>query len=173
MSRDRQLAENQPEPDPVEPDPDRRLRPMAPGPIAVVGILGLVGGWGLHFAADAWFTSSPRVGWGQVGVLWFLAAALLATAWSTRRDLTAVPRRLKPHQAVNRLVMARACALVGALLAGGYLGYAIGWINTGAAELVRGRLLTSGLAAIAGGLILAASVALERACRTGTSDSDI
>ncbi len=46
--------------------------------------------------------------------------------------------RLEPHQAVNRLVLARACALVGALVAGGYLGYALSWLGVDA-ELARQR----------------------------------
>lgn len=173
MTRDRLLPENQPEPEPSDPDPERRLAPMTPGPLVVTGVIGLVGGWALHPLADAWLTATPRVGWGQIGVLWFLAAALVMTARSTRRDLRATPRRLRPHQAVNRLVMARACAVVGALLAGGYAGFAIGWINTGAPDLVVERMLTAGLAAAAGTVILVASLALERACRAGSVDEDV
>ena len=36
----------------------------------------------------------------------------------------------EPHRAVNRLVLGRAGALVGALVAGGYAGYAVSWIGS-------------------------------------------
>ena len=51
--------------------------------------------------------------------------------------------RLEPHQAVNRLVLARACALVGALVAGGYVGYALSWVGVDA-ELAGQRVLALG-----------------------------
>ena len=54
--------------------------------------------------------------------------------------------RLEPHRAVNRLVMAKACALVGALVAGGYAGYALTWLGM-EAELADQRLLRSAIAA--------------------------
>ena len=36
---------------------------------------------------------------------------------------------LEPHRAVNRFVLARSCVLVGALVAGGYVGYALTWLG--------------------------------------------
>jgi integral membrane sensor domain MASE1 len=72
--------------------------------------------------------------------------------------------RLEPHQAVNRLVLARAGALVGALVAGGYAGYAISWIGD-PAELAGQRILRSVIAVVAGVLIVVGALLLERACR--------
>ena len=44
------------------------------------------------------------------------------------------------HQAVNRLALGKACALVGALLLGGYLGYALAQLGVGdAASALRLR----------------------------------
>lgn len=174
--RDSHLPDPDQDDDRPEDRPDdraHRLKPMAPGPIAILAVIGLIGGWALHRIGDQQLTSTPDVGWVQVGVLWFLGAALAVTTVSTRRDLAAVPRRLTAPQAVNRLVMARTCALVGALVAGGYAGFTIGWIGTGAAELAAGRFLRSGLAALAGGVILIASVTLERACRAGSDGRDV
>ena len=55
-----------------------------------------------------------------------LAAVILgAVAWSTYRDLHRRGRLLEAHQAVNRLVLAKSCALAGAMVAGGYFGYAL------------------------------------------------
>lgn len=171
--RDSHLPEHDPDADGPQERDDRahRLRPMSPGPIAGAMVIGLIAGWSAHRVGDL-LGISPDVGWLQVGVLWFLGAGLAVTAVSTRRDLAAVPRRLTARQAVNRLVMARTCALVGALSAGACAGFAIGWIGTGAADLAAGRFLRSGLAAVAGGVILVASMALERACRAGTDHPD-
>ena len=47
----------------------------------------------------------------------------------------------QPHQAVNRLVLAKACALAGALVAGGYLGYALSWVGLTDAELAQQRMV--------------------------------
>lgn len=169
MVRDPHLPENQPDRDPSS-DPGRRLAPMPPGPIGAALVLGLIGGWALHPVSEAWLSRTPSVGWVQVGVLWFLGGALVVAARTTARALAATPRGLTPQQAVNRLVMARACALVGGLVAGGYAGFAIGWIGTGASELLVGRLARPGLAAVAGIVILVASLALELACRAPGDD---
>ena len=80
----------------------------------------------------------------------FLVAAILAgTAWATWRTLHVHGHRLEPHRAVNRLVLAKACALVGALAAGGYAGYALSWVGM-AAELADQRMVRSGIAALGG-----------------------
>lgn len=170
MSRD-QIE--QPDADPSDPGNDeRRLKPMAPGPLLAAGAVGLVAGWVLHRLADGWWDRTPSVGFGQVGVLCFVAAALAWTARATARDLSG-ERRLQPHQTVNRLLMARACASVGSLLVGGYVGFAIGWINNGAPELLAGRLASAGAAAAACAVILVASLALERACRARHDGRDV
>ena len=79
-------------------------------------------------------------------------------------------QRLEPHRAVNRLVLARACALVGALVAGGYVGYAVSWVGVDT-ELADQRVWRSAVAALAGVAIVITSLLLERACRV-RSDPD-
>jgi hypothetical protein len=86
------------------------------------------------------------------------------TAWQTWRTVHVRRDRLEPHRAVNRLVLGRASALVGALVAGGYAGYAVSWIGS-AAELADQRMLRSALAAACGVLMVVAGLFLERACR--------
>jgi hypothetical protein len=66
---------------------------------------------------------------------------------------------------VNRLVLAKACALAGALVAGGYFGFALSWLGLTEAELARQRVVR---ALVGGGSALAlvvGSLLLERACR--------
>jgi hypothetical protein len=71
---------------------------------------------------------------------------------------------------VNRLVLAKACAIAGAAVAGGYLGYALSWVGIDEQELAGERLLRSGLAGLAGVMIVVAALLLERACRVRRDD---
>ncbi len=77
--------------------------------------------------------------------------------------------RLEPRRAVNRLLLARSCAYVGALVAGGYAGYAVSWLGVGA-ELADQRAWRSLAAAAAGAAITITAVLLERACRVRSDD---
>ena len=105
-----------------------------------------------------------RYVFGVVPLLVLVAAILAGTAWFTRRTIERARADLLAHQAVNRLVLARACALVGALLVGGYVGHAVSWLGS-ASYVAEERLTRSLVAAVAAGAVLAASLLLERACR--------
>lgn len=164
--------EGGPPDDEQEPgDPHGRLRPISGGVLAAWGIAGLVGGWLLRPIAESWRGSAPLVTWAQPLALLLVAVILAATAWLTWRHLHVHRRRLEPHRAVNRLVLARACALVGALAAGGYVGYAVSWIGVDA-ELAGLRVWRSAAAGLAGLGVVAASLALERACRVRSEGED-
>ena len=146
-----------------EEEPQGSLRPTTPGAVAVAFLIGLVAGWMLHGVFVRWGVLG-LIGWEQVLVLYLIAAILAGTAWATWRTLHVRRQRLDPRQAVNRLVVARASALVGALLAGGYAGYALSWLGSEAA-LASQRVFRSGLGALAGVLVVTSAIALERACR--------
>ncbi len=80
--------------------------------------MGLVGGWLLRPMALRVGFVEPRVGWGTIGLLLFLAASVAATAWVTRRTVRRDRAALPHHTAVNRLALGKACSLVGAVLTG-------------------------------------------------------
>lgn len=160
---------------PPDPRPEQRpdgggghVRPTPPGVLAAWCVVGLVGGWLLRPLTQRYADSSPVVSWLQVATFWFVAVLLVAVAWSTRRTIT---RRdyLAPHQAVNRLVLAKASAIVAALAAGGYAGYAVAWIGL-SAELAEQRVLRSAVAALGAALMCGAALLLERACRVREDD---
>jgi hypothetical protein len=157
--------------DPSGEDPSGgRLRPTSAGVLTGWGVAGLVGGWLLHPLTVRWRGSAPIVTWAQPLALILVAAILGATAYLTWRTVHVQHQRLEPHRAVNRLVLARACALVGALVAGGYVGYAVTWLGDDA-ELAAQRALRSGIAGGAGVAIVVTAMLLERACRV-RSDGD-
>lgn len=144
-------------------DDSGSLRPTSAAVLAVWAIAGLAGGWLVHPLSDRVGTP-PVITWTQPLLLLLVAAIVAATAWATWRVVHVRRGRLDPQQGFNRLVLARACAYVGALAAGGYLGYALSWIGD-QAELADQRLGRSLLAAAAGVLVVIVSLLLERACR--------
>ena len=154
-----------------EPQPTGRLRPTSGAALALWAVVGLVGGWLLHPVAERLRDSAPIVTWAQPLALVLVAAILGATAYVTWRTVQVEQQRLEPHHAVNRLVLARSCALVGALVAGGYLGYAVSWLGFDA-DLAQQRVVRSVLAGVAGILICVGALLLERACRVPPSDDE-
>jgi hypothetical protein len=110
------------------------------------------------------------VGWNPALALLLVAVILGAVAWSTYRDLHRRGRRLEPQRAVNRLVLAKSCALAGAMVSGGYFGYALSWWRVNEAALAQQRLVQALVAAGTGVLVVASSLLLERACRVRGDD---
>lgn len=154
----------------AEQPPDGRLEPTGFAAIGVTVMIGLVLGWLLHPVSDR-FGNPPVVSWLQPLALVFLAAMLASAAYGTHRTLHVRRERMEPHRAVNRLVLARACMVVGGLVAGGYFGYALSWLGD-PAELADERIIRSTVAGLAGVGIAAAALFLERACRVRSDDAE-
>ncbi len=152
--------------------PDRRgsLRPTSGRVLALSSAVGLVVGWSGHLVVQRVTGETPRVAWVQPLGLLLVAVIIGVLAWHTWRVVQVGGRRLEPQQALNRLVLGRACAVAGALVAGFYLGFAIGWLGdpTRLAERGMTRSVVAFAAAMA---VLVASLALESACRTPSDRS--
>lgn len=157
---------------PEPPESEGRIRATGPGLLLGLGLAGLVLGWALRPVSLDLRGAAPTVGWLPVLALFLVAVIVGTTAWATHRVMHTHQLRLPAHQAVNRLVLAKACALVGAVVAGGYLGYALSWVGITEGSLAAQRLVRSVLAGVAGVLIVAASLALERACRVSRDDGE-
>jgi hypothetical protein len=134
-------------------------------------LVGLVAGWAVRPVTTALDLTAPRVTWLQVSALYVVAAILLLLARATHRALQQGRPRLRPHEAVNRLVLAKSCAFVGALIAGGYLGYALSWVGI-AAELAPERIWHSLAAAGGAALSVVGALLTERACRVKGDDDE-
>lgn len=145
---------------------------MSPAALCIWAAIGLVAGWVFHLVTDQGTGLPPQVPWAQPLTLLLVAAILFGTAGATRRTIAQHPARLSPHQAVNRLVLARACAYVGALAAGVYVGYAVSWLGVDSTELAGQRAFRSACAGVAGVLIVVGGVLLERACRVPPEDDE-
>ena len=159
------MSERPDDEDPGAPEPEGRIGTTSPGAVTGFALVGLVLGWLVRPVALRLDGTAPTVSWLPVVALAFVACVVGAVAWSTYRLLHHRRGRLQPHHAVNRLVLAKSCALAGALVAGGYFGYALSWLGLTDAALARERLLRSVLAGIAAVLLVVGSLLLERACR--------
>jgi len=153
------------------PDPPGRIRTTTPGAIIGFSLVGLVLGWLVRPITVRMSGTAPTVGWAPVVALAFVAAVLGATAWSTYRTVHRRRERIEPHHAVNRLVLAKASALAGSLVTGGYFGYALSWWGLTDAALARERVLHSLVAGAVGVLLVTGALLLERACRVSRGDS--
>jgi Protein of unknown function (DUF3180) len=154
-----------------EPSGGGRLRPTTPGAISAWFAVGLVGGWLVRPVAERMQGTAPIVTWLQPLALFIVAAILGGTAWITWRQLQVRRTWIEPHRAVNRFVLARACVLVGALVAGGYFGYAVAWLGVDT-EFGAQRVWRSVVGGLAGVSIVITAVLLERACRVRSDDED-
>jgi len=157
------VSEGPSDEEPDGPPPEPRLQPTSAATVGGSIMVGLVAGWLLHPVADRVGTP-PVVSWLQPIALFFVGAVLLSAALVTHRALHVRREWLEPHRAVNRLVLARACVVVGGLVAGGYAGYAVSWLGV-PGELADDRIVRSLVAAAAGVVIVVGALLLERACR--------
>jgi hypothetical protein len=127
-------------------------------------VVGLVVGWAIRPLTIRAGYVEPDVPVVSILLLVFVAAIIGGSAYLTRRTVQRHRSALPHHHAVNRLVLAKACAIVGALLTGGYLGYALAQLGVGD-PASDARLLRSALAAVGAGAVTAAALLLELACR--------
>lgn len=132
--------------------------------LASYGVLGLVLGWSLRPLSLRLGWIEPRVSWLVIGLVFFFALVVAGSAWSTSRILRRDRSALTPARAVNRLVMGKACARLGACFLGGFCGYAIAQLGisdpTSTARMLRSLLAASGCA-----VVMTSALLLERACR--------
>ncbi|CAN5571218.1 hypothetical protein BH10ACT10_BH10ACT10_21980 [soil metagenome] len=131
-------------------------------------LVGLVLGWGLRPLSIRLNGTAPTVGWLPVLALAFVALVMGSVAWSTYRSVQRRRERLEPHHAVNRLVLGKSGALAGAVVAGGYFGYALAWVAVAGAQQRLPQALLGGVAGVA---LVVGSLLLERACRVSQDDA--
>lgn len=114
--------------------------------------------------------SAPVIQWTSVIVLLAAAAIVLILANSTYRALHRERRLIDVQRAFRFLLLAKASSLVGAIVAGGYLGFAADFVNQLDVNLPEQRVIRSVCAAIAAVVLLVGGLLLERACRIPKDD---
>lgn len=164
------MIDHPPGQDPAPPPPtEGRIRPTGPGPLVVIGLVGLVVGWAIRGWAIRSGATAPGVSWLSVGTVFFVAAVVAGVAYLTWRTVQRDHLRLTPQQGVARLVLGKAVARLGALGVGAYLGVAISHVGVDG-EHTGSTILRALVAALGAGLALASGLLLEHACRVPPED---
>jgi hypothetical protein len=141
-----------------------RMRPTRLRTLAAVAAGGLIVGWfGVPLLREVDGTV-PTIPWVSVLTLLFAGAVLVGMAWQTWIHLHRRNQRIDPHRAVNYLVLAKASVIVGAAVAGVYLGYAAQYLEGLGYAAPTSRVLRGAVGMVAGVLIVVGGLFLERAC---------
>ncbi len=142
-----------------------RLRPTRVTTLIAVAVIGFALSWGTLTVLRRRGSSLPEVQWLSVGVLAFGGLVVCWIAFQTWSTLHRRGRYLDPQRAVNLYVLGRASAVVGALVAGAYLGYLLQYVGDLGFEVADRRSLRSGLGMASGVLLAVGGKLLEHACK--------
>lgn len=140
--------------------------------LTVTGGTGLVAGRLLRTVIESFDATAPRVGWSAAVTLLVAAGVVGGFAWNTWQSLHKRGERMTSDHGIKMLALAKASSLVGALVSGGYLGYALAFADAFDTPLGKERVIHSGLAGIAGLLVMTAALLLERALQVPGDDKD-
>jgi hypothetical protein len=143
-----------------------------PRALAVAALFGALAGWLVVAAANGFDFTPPQVPWTAPVGLIVIAALVGVFAYTTHARIQVRKERMDPQRAVALLVLGKASALAGALVAGGYLGYAVMFVTRMDAEAPRDRVIRSAVAVVAGVGLAIAGLLLERACRVPGADEE-
>jgi hypothetical protein len=155
--------------DPEPPPPEGRVHLTGPGPLVLLGVVGLFVGWSIRWQSIRADAATQGVSWLAAATAFFVAAVIGGLAYLTWRTVHREHRRLSPQQGVGRLVLGKATARLAAFGVGTYLGSAIS--NIGASGEDSGSSIVRALVAMIGaGAALTAALLLERACRVPPQD---
>ena len=140
--------------------------------LVVAALFGGLAGWLLGVTTNALDLIAPEVPWtAPVGVIG-VTALVGALAYSTHQRIQVRRERVEPNRAVAFLVLGKASALAGAVVAGGYLAYALLFVGRLDAAAPRDRVIRSAVTVLAGAALCGAGLLLERACRVPRDDDD-
>lgn len=165
----------EPSSDPTPPNDPRESGGMTLTPVrdlVVAFLFGLLIGWGVVLVAGWIGTLPPQVPW-SAPVALILAAILIGIfAYATHQRIQVNRRYIEPQQAVTLLLLGKASALVGMLVAGGYLSFALMFVSTLEASNPRDRVIRSGVAVIGGIAMTVGGIFLERACKVPDDEDE-
>ncbi len=137
-------------------------------------MFGALAGWLIVITANALDLTPPTVPWTAPAGLALVAGLVGGLAYSTHQRIQVRRERMESQRAVAFLVLGKASALGGAVVAGGYLAYALLFVARLEAAGPRDRVIGAGFAALAGLALMITGLLLERACKVpGDPDDDL
>lgn len=116
--------------------------------------------------------SVPRIGWAAPLLLFVAASGVGVIARNTWRSLHRRHERMTADHGIKMLSLAKSCALVGALVAGYYGGFALAYLDALDTTLGKERFVRGLAASVSSVLLLVAGLLLERACRLPEDDDE-
>jgi H+/Cl- antiporter ClcA len=140
--------------------------------LVVAAIFGGLAGWLVVVIANAFDLIPPEVPWTAPIGLILVAALVGALAYATHQRIQVRRERIEPQRAVALLVLGKASALAGALVAGGYFAFALMFLTRLDAAAPRDRVIRSAVAIVAGIVLCIMGLLLERACKVPTEPDE-
>lgn len=150
----------------------RSVRPTSIRLLAVVVSAGLVLGAGLPVLVRRVGGDVPLLSWGPALLIAAAAGIVAVVARVTWKAVHQERQRVNADRALFHLALAQASSRVGALLLGGYAGFALVYLDLFETTNGRDRVLHGGAAAVAAALLIAAGLVMERVCRLPTEDDE-
>ena len=140
--------------------------------LVVAAVFGGLSGWLVVVIANAFDLIPPEVPWTAPIGLILVAALVGALAYATHQRIQVRRERIEPQRAVALLVLGKASALAGALVAGGYFAFALMFLARLDAAAPRDRVIRSAVAIVAGVALCIMGLLLERACKVPTEPDE-
>lgn len=148
------------------------MSPTGPRLLLVLAGIAAVSAFSLVRLIVATAGALPQIAWTGAAVVWVAAAALLIAALLLRPRLRRAEgaRPIDPFVAARTAALAMAASRTGALVAGGYLGYALLAVSDADTAYRREMALIGAVTALGGIALAAAGLLLERFCRIPPED---
>lgn len=148
------------------------MRPLSTAGLVLAGLVGVVVGL-VYAIAEAARSGTPVVltGLGLVTLVLVVLGLVVAARYMSRVKRRTAP--VDPLLAVRILVLGRTGAVVGAVVAGLYLGIGVQRVGSGLTAGGGGRqVVLAGLGVLAGLAVTVAGLVVERACRRPDDPDD-
>ena len=139
--------------------------------LAVAVAIGALLGWTIG-AITGRDGVAAGVAWSGPITLLAAGAILIGLAYVLHQRIQVSRLRIDDRQAVAWLALGKAAAVVGAVMAGGYVGFAIRFLPDLQIDGPRDRVIKSAVAVIGAVVVTIGGLRIERACEVPPSDSD-
>ena len=139
--------------------------------LLVAGTTALVG-WLLVVGLERRGTYLPHVPWIVDVALVGLAGAVYWAGWAVRSYLKGRRPSLDPLRAARTLVLAKAAALTGSLLAGWYLAQVLAVLGDLGIEARRDKAVAAGVAVLCAVVLVVVGLVVEKFCQLPPEDTE-
>lgn len=164
---------DRPAPQPEGEPGSGRLRRTPARALLMAALFGAVVGWVVVTSANLMGLTPPLVPWLTPAALWLAAIVIGFLAWALHRRLRVRRLRIDPSQAVTYLALAKASALAGAFVAGGYLAFGAMFLSRWQADSPRERVIGSAVSVVAAIALMIGGLLMERSCEVPTDTDDL